>query len=454
MPSPNNIILIVADSLRYDAVYRNGKSNLRYAEQNAIQFTQARSSGCWTLPAIAAMFSNLMPHEHGATSQTRYFKKEIPSLTEKLKQKGFENYQITANKVTTDIFGLDRGFDQVFKVWEHVTPKLAKFARFLAMMGKPRIRKMIFSRDKIQYQLTEELTAGNCWVQNTFDTAFDHVFEILEKNEPKEKPAFIFMNLMETHFPYHIAPTFKLLSSGGPAKIKEIKGLYHLLNQSFLKSDRKIIKPEILQKLKQRQYESWQLIAAQFDNFIKELHENKNNLVIFCSDHGDNFGEQNWAYHFSNVTDAGNHVPLLWLNPQESSPQIIETPVSARFIHNSILDKCGIQHTPGTLFDHEPCTMPIMESYWYNNQGKTQQKYKYNQICFIEDNVRYLQRKNRWYQASISANGSEPGFVPLSEDADPINDIVKDKDRRQFLKSTLENYSGFSEQIENLAKKK
>ncbi|HRI27088.1 MAG TPA: sulfatase-like hydrolase/transferase, partial [Chitinophagales bacterium] len=78
MHSPQNIILLVADSLRYDSVYANNNINLPYTLQNALQFTQARSSGCWTLPATASLFTGLMPHQHGATSQTPYVSANVP----------------------------------------------------------------------------------------------------------------------------------------------------------------------------------------------------------------------------------------------------------------------------------------------------------------------------------------------------------------------------------------
>ena len=130
MNKPKHIFLIVADSLRKDAVYTNG-IDMPYVEANSIQYTQARSSACWTLPATSCMFTGLNVHEHRADTHTRKLRQDIPTLAEHMKSKGYKTIQVTANPVTTDIFGLDRGFDEIHKVWKLVTPKLKKTMRFM-----------------------------------------------------------------------------------------------------------------------------------------------------------------------------------------------------------------------------------------------------------------------------------------------------------------------------------
>jgi hypothetical protein len=113
------------------------------------------------------------------------------------------------------------------------------------------------------------------------------------------------MNLMETHFPYHVGPTFRLSADAWTDRLSELAGLYHMVNQSFLTSDDQYIPPRIAEILRNRQRKSWRLLAKPLDRFLRQLHQDKENLVIFVSDHGDNFGDQDWFYHFSNVTDAG-----------------------------------------------------------------------------------------------------------------------------------------------------
>ena len=98
LEKPKHIFLIVADSLRKDAVYQNGV-DMPYLERHGVQFTQARSSACWTLPATSCMFTGLNVHEHRADTHTRRLRSDIPTLAEKMKVKAILATQPKKNKV-------------------------------------------------------------------------------------------------------------------------------------------------------------------------------------------------------------------------------------------------------------------------------------------------------------------------------------------------------------------
>lgn len=448
MKRPKNIILIVADSLRYDSVYADGSAGLPYAQANGIEFAQARSAGCWTLPGHASLFTGLMPHEHGATSQTRSVDPDAPILAEILRDEGYHTHQITANVVTTDIFGLDRGFNQVDRIWDTVAPKFRSIFKTLILLGKPRVRRLLLSADGITQQLTDDLRVGKCWVQNTYKNIFRRSRKVLKQTQSRGEGTFLFLNLMETHFPYHVSPTFRLTADLWTDRLSELAGLYHMVNQSFLTNDREYIPPRIGEILRSRQRKSWKLLAPPLDRFLRELHEDQENLVIFLSDHGDNFGEQGWFYHFTNVTDAGNRVPFFWLGHDHPSGRTVEHPVSSRFAFDSILEAVGHDHRGPGLFQEEETTLPIMQSYWYDNQGKTLPKYKYNQLCFVEGETRYLKRNGSWQRAPRQQGvEAEPAFELMPEGVDPIMESVNDRGRREYLQRTVEDFHRFSSKI-------
>src|SRR5262245_36031169 len=140
MTRPRNIILLVADSLRYDSVHGKNGAGLPFVTAHSTRFTQARSGGCWTLPATASLFTGLMPHEHQADSQSREMRRDVLTLAEAMKERGYSTHQITANVATTEIFGLDRGFDEIYRVWKHVPAQHRKIHEVLVLFGKPRLR--------------------------------------------------------------------------------------------------------------------------------------------------------------------------------------------------------------------------------------------------------------------------------------------------------------------------
>ena len=448
MNTPQHVIVLIADSLRFDSVYANNDIRLPYFLQNGIQFTQARSSGCWTLPATASLFTGLMPHQHGATSQTRFLNPDVPTLAEKLKQLNYNTYQVTANIATTHIFGLHRGFDEVRRTWKIVPAKFNRLQQFLALIGKPRIRQMLFSKDLLIKSLSEDIEANKTWLQYTHLDTLHEARNIIAQNEAKNERSFIFINFMESHFPYHIAPTFQMLSPGIIKKFRELTSLFNTLNQTFLRTDKLHVKEDMLQVLRARQRKSWEVLAPAINEFAEEMHKDHNTLVVFASDHGENFGEQGWLYHFSNVTEAGNRVPMFILPPNHHQPITIDVEVNTKDLYHTIIKACGGNTQHPSLLDEPQQSIPVMQSYWYNNHGKTLPKYKYNQICFVNQGSRYLYRGDKWFTAPTTQyTETENKYEPLPGNANPLYDCIDNPTLRNELLKILSDFSVFSEKV-------
>lgn len=448
---PKHIVLIVADSLRYDSVYSSGSAGLDYIEKNAVQFTEASSSACWTLPATASLFTGKLPHEHGATTQTRALNKESLTLAEIMQKQGYKTYQLTSNIATTEIFGLHKGFDKVVKTWELAEQKGLKISQLFVLLGKRRIRKKLFSKDAITKSLSSDIRAGSVWFRSYYDLIFEHAKNLMKQHEEKNESAFIFINLMETHFPYHIDTEFKFSSRNPFKKIKELATLYNIVNQTFLTKDSGMPKPDILSTIQSRQRSAWELIRKDLDDFVKSLHQDKDNLVVFTSDHGENFGDQNWVYHFSNVTDACTRVPVFWLDNGDYSSGIMNHKTSSRLLFHSLAKKAGYTDLNAhDLFRHNIFSTPISQSYWYNNHGKTLEKYKYNQFCFHFEGQRYLNRNGLWSTAPSTAYDkgmTEKSFQSLDPDIEPVQEFIDDKELRRYIDQELQSYLQFEKKV-------
>ena len=443
---PRNIIFAIADSLRYDSVY-DGGIKMPYVEENAIQFSEARSAGCWTLPATASLFTGMMPHEHGASSQTRAIHKDIPTLAERMKAAGYNTYQITANIATTHIFGLDRGFDEVIRIWQHVESRFNTLQKFLVLIGKPRLRAKLLSKDILMQRMSSDLETAKTWLQVCYEDIFGHARRIIKENEAKGEKSFIFINLMETHFPYHIAPTFQMSTPGLFKKWREVYSLFHMVNQTFLKQDKNPIKKDMMPVLKNRQRLSWELLAPHINSFCKEMHKDTGNLMVFGSDHGEAFGDNDWVYHFSNVTDGGNKVPMFWMDHNTPEARKVTTPVSTRHIYNSFLKAIGDTPSGPCIFSESERSNPVMQSYWYNNKGKTMDKFKYNQMCLVIDDERYLIRNGQWHSAPFKDERGEPRFSPLGKGTNPIEELNLGKERKSDYQKIVKDFTQFTSKI-------
>lgn len=416
-----------------------------YVQGNSVEFAAARSAGCWTLPATASMFTGLLPHEHGADTQSRGLATTEPTLAERLRAQGYRTHQITANVATTEIFGLDRGFDEVVRIWKEVPPQHRKLHELMVLVGKPRLRKKVLSTDWIRGKLSEDIEAGKVWLQDTVGDIFARARQILAENDRRGQPTFLFLNLMETHFPYHVSPIFEPLGRGLDA-ITELVGLYHLVNQTFMARGAQPVSERTMARLKSRQRVAWERIAPQIDAFVREVHEGEDSLVVVGSDHGECFGEMGWAYHFNNVTDGGNRVPLFWLDPGRSAPRVVDTNVSARDLFGAILHEVGQPVGPSVV--HEPETsLAAIESCWYDSQGRTLPRYKYNQLCFVGDDMRWMRRSGSWYSAPPSSLGGEPEFSPLPAGVDPVEELSTTPAERTRLRRLVTDFEAFSTRI-------
>ncbi len=448
MAAPKNIIMVVADSLRYDSVYTEQGAGVPYLEKNAVQFSNARSSGCWTLPGTCSMFTGMLPHQHGAATHSRWFKDEIPSLPEKLKLAGYKSIQVTANIVTTDIFNVSKGFDEVHKTWDLTEPNDQLLLRLALAFNRPRIRRMMRRPDfKVIEKIIEDLRHEIVWTQKTAHVAFEKAKQLIAENNAKGQPVFMFINLMEPHYPYHTADVFTLMNKSFRGKMHEWYILYHFISRTFLKKEKQVLSQADLDLLKSKQKLSWELIRDDVDNFCKEMHSEDDNLMVFCSDHGDNFGDQGWQYHFNNVTDGGNRVPLFWLDHENRQSGIKSHNVSSRFMYHDIIRASGLPTDEGTLMEEHDRNMPVLQSFWYDNEDKTLEKYKYNQFAFIEGDKRFVMRNGDWMYAPVSKNGMEPLFEYVQKDFNPLEELHLSAERKKYLTQSVADFSQFSNQI-------
>jgi arylsulfatase A-like enzyme len=209
------------------------------------------------------------------------------------------------------------------------------------------------------------------------------------------------------------------------------------------------VAPDMLRQFWQRQRQAWERIADSVDAFIREVREQYGALVVFGADHGDNFGEQGWQYHFSNVTDAGTRVPLFWLPHDTDDARTIAVPVSTRDIFGSLLYAVGDHSAERFSLPDEPeRSVSMMQSYWYNNRGRTRECFRYNQFAFVGGTERYVHRHNTWYTAPIT-QGDEPEapFQPLAPEVCPLWENVDTPERLAYVRQAFDRYSVFSARL-------
>ena len=116
-PPPPSVILIIIDTVRADhmSVYgyeRETTPRLEEWAESGTVVENAFSAAAWTLPGVSSIITGLYPAQHGAgiTGPSRIHD-DLPTMAERLKERGYATGATANVSFMTDAFGLDRGFD-------------------------------------------------------------------------------------------------------------------------------------------------------------------------------------------------------------------------------------------------------------------------------------------------------------------------------------------------------
>ena len=119
-----NIILIVADTMRRDAVGVYNKNiqspNISKLAKDSVIYSNAISPSSWTLPSHASLFTGKYVNEHRyheerANKNIMFLKGDrflqLPTLAQRLSGASYRCLAHVQNDVISGNFGFDRGFD-------------------------------------------------------------------------------------------------------------------------------------------------------------------------------------------------------------------------------------------------------------------------------------------------------------------------------------------------------
>ncbi len=296
-----NVILISIDTLRADHLgsygyKQNSSPNLdRFANEDAILFERCISSAPSTEPSHASIFTSLIPSHHGA-----FFAKRVPipddmiTMAEILKKHGYSTVSFNEGGQVSDAWGFAQGFDE-----------------YVSLPG--------------------------IGINHKFGRIVEHALDWLSKND-NETPKFLFLHTFETHHPY--TPNERFIKDMGnnyqgtiPNKI--MVNLLKSINKreiSLSKTDRQHII-----NIYDAEIRSMDNSFAQLVQGLKDRSLYDETMIIFTSDHGEEFGEHGkMGWHSHSLWNELLHVPLIIkfpgkrfkgkrINPQVRSIDILPT---------------------------------------------------------------------------------------------------------------------------------
>jgi arylsulfatase A-like enzyme len=272
--------VLVADTLRADHLSSYGYSRpttprLDRLASEGWAFLDAYSSSSWTLPAHASLMTGRRMHEHHAGEQRRpYLDRQFATLAEVLGGAGYVSAGFVANTFWCGRnTGLDRGFVHYEDFYGSVGDALARtvLGRLLAYEVLPRFGLLDFPGRKRAADVNERMLD---WIDGVGD-----------------RPFFVFANYMDVHGPYLPPPGYEG-RFGGKRPLRRAAEI----ELGAVHGGTIVPEPEVLRAWMNRYDESLVYLDEQIGRLVDELARRgvlDKTIVVFTSDHGENWGEHN-----------------------------------------------------------------------------------------------------------------------------------------------------------------
>ena len=292
-----NIVLIVLDTTRADhfssyGYFRNTTPEADEFSRHGVLFENAISASSWTLPAMASIFTSLLPHQHGAGSD--FVLGNGPrTLAELLGVGGYETAGFNANPhFGVAPCGLARGFE----TYIDSTTTLG-YSLDATRIGHDFIEpysEAWFQRGRFNQFNAREL---NQQVYRWFDHRSD-------------RPFFLFVQYNDAHDPYEVPSPYDHLYGQMSRETKHQLQEAKLGRFDFPADQRKSLTAAYDNALRYTDSQVGELLR-----FLEHSPQWSNTYVIITADHGEAFGEHHTYSHGWDLYREVLHVPLIVVGP-------------------------------------------------------------------------------------------------------------------------------------------
>lgn len=295
-----NVILLTIDTLRADylkAYNPAAVANTPHLDaffQQGVIFRGSFSQSSWTKPSYATMFSGLYPEQHTATTKVAPLPENVHTLAEALREGGYYTAGFPNNPNVSEVFNFQQGFVE----YNYLEPSL--YFRATASSAKLTLYEVLRRVRQIGMKVGGKIvpSLGKMIVTDFYQPAevvTEHALDWVDEHqagEQKQTPFFLYLHYMDPHDPF-MDPDSR---EGGYARVR-MENPDPSLRDPMVKAYNREI--EHLDKWLQPLFEG-----------LKQRGVFDNTLIIFTSDHGEEFHEHGGWWHGQTLYDELCHVPL------------------------------------------------------------------------------------------------------------------------------------------------
>ncbi len=430
-----NIVVIVADCLRARNLPCYGYEKptaprLTELAAGGLRYQNAISSAEQTLSSTSALFTGTYPASHGLFVTGDKLNPSLTTLAEALSATGYETHCINCNNpYVTDFTGLDRGF-------EHVTVAFPWLRRQWFDLRKSRLSKLRHANGASPTPAEAAAPSPDTgrstgkrlrWLMTRmFDGGGKLAFAAARRAllRTGDRPAFVYVHLMETHMYYH--------PPAGHANLflPDMQGREPWsVNQnpiSYLSGDTPMddLDFEIVEGLYNGAIHYTDELVGRFFDWMTKTGLLDDTIVVFTADHGESFGEHGLLGHGQCVYDTVVHVPLLVWGPvvaSEARGSTVRQVVQNIDLTASLLEWAGCNHE-AMAKQVQGVSLPISAS-----APRTRDvALSFTVEVFERENIPAQQKLGLLHKAAVAARSETHKLIWNATDPDELYDVQGD----------------------------
>mgnify|MGYP000064699209 CR=1 FL=1 len=352
-PDRPNVVLIVMDTARArDVLGRPDVTpNLHRIAENGEVVTNVFTTGPWTLPSHASMFTGQYTSDHGTHAGSKTFDPDVPPIAEVLADEGYQTAAFSNNSWVSSDVGFDRGFETFRSGWElfesdvdlirvakrrdGAIDKLRGLGAELSLRELPPTVANVLHAKLIRHRYDD-----GAWLTNR------RIERWLDRTQDATRPFFAFVNYLEPHLEYRPPRGHRSrflpedADFDDASRVNQDAWAYIAGVESMSERDFALLHALYLGELHYLD----RRIGALYDAFEKRALLD-DTVVFVVGDHGENLGDHGLMDHQYSLHDTLTHVPLVC-----HTPEGIDVPPAGaglrelRDLYPTILDLAGVDH--------------------------------------------------------------------------------------------------------------
>ncbi len=303
------VIVLMIDTLRRDHLgcygySRDTSPHIDALAQDAIVFDSSTTSGNFTVPSIASLFTGLYPSQHGMIAVNDELPVALHTLAEAFHLAGYRTGAVVGNPILRPESGFARGFD------------------FFEPKPVP---------GWIQQRTTAlERAFARIWGGDEPGVVQDLVPSALQwLNEPSPRPPFLYLHLLEPHSPYappleHVS---RFLESEDSIRVMDPPNIWKYRSLEKWENFEEFDSPPVVDDAKRRNmvglYDGEiRYVDTWIGSFLDALREEgvyDEAVIVLLSDHGEEFDDHGGWFHGLTVYQEMVAMPLIIKLPHHRS---------------------------------------------------------------------------------------------------------------------------------------